>query len=76
MKQRHPRERDLPGLLRRMDNDRLRYAQEYFACDSRERGLYHLCLNSAIGLDVCADIIVDAIRLSSTSQREQEATSA
>jgi cytidylate kinase len=72
MKHRHPNERDLPGLLRRMDAERLHYAQEYFGCNTTERGLYHLCLNSTMGLDHCAELIVSAIRLSETEQRPEK----
>ncbi len=72
MKHRHPQERDLPGLLRRMDAERLHYAQEYFGCNTTERGLYHLCLNSTIGIDTCAELIVSAIRLSETKPRPEK----
>jgi cytidylate kinase len=72
MKHRHPRERDLPGLLRRMDAERLRYADEYFSCNSADRGLYHLCLNSTLGIDACADVVAETIRVSATSLRPQE----
>jgi cytidylate kinase len=75
MKHRHPNERDMPALLRRMDAERLRYAQEYFSCDSRERSLYHLCLNSTLGLDACAQLIVNAVHSSTLKQRpEREET--
>ena len=75
MKHRHPQERDLQGLLRRMDAERIHYAQNYFGCDSRERSLYHLCLNSTIGLDTCAGLIMNAIRFSEMKQRpEREET--
>jgi cytidylate kinase len=75
MKHRHPHERDLPGLLRRMDAERLRYAQEYFSCDSLQRSLYHLCLNSTLGLDACAQLIVNAVHSSTLKQRpEREET--
>jgi cytidylate kinase len=75
MKHRHPNERDMPALLRRMDAERLRYAQEYFSCDSRERSLYHLCLNSTLGLDACAKLIVNAVHSSTLKQRpEREET--
>jgi cytidylate kinase len=73
MKHRHPHEHDLQGLLRRMDAERARYAQEYFGFDSSGRGLYHLCLNSTQGLDACAGLIVGAIRLSETEQRPEKA---
>lgn len=77
MKHRHPSERDLQALLRRMDAERLHYAQEYFGCCTTERKLYHLCLNSTIGLDACAELIVSAIRLSAAKQRpEKEETPA
>jgi cytidylate kinase len=73
MKERHPQERDLPGLLRRMDSDRARYAHDYFNCDSSERHLYHLCLNSTMGIDACAQLIVSAVRLSAMRQTENAA---
>jgi cytidylate kinase len=69
MKQRHPHEHDLRGLLRRIDAERLRYAQDYFGCDSRDRELYHLCVNSALGIDICAELIVRAIHSSANGQR-------
>jgi CMP/dCMP kinase len=72
MKHRHPRERDLKGLLRRMDTERLRYAENYFACDSVDRRLYHLCLNSTIGLDACTELIASTIRLSAAKQRPEK----
>jgi CMP/dCMP kinase len=68
MKHRHPHEPDLRELVRRMDAERLRYAQEYFSRNTRERGLYHLCLNSTLGLDACAELIVYAIHLSANQQ--------
>jgi cytidylate kinase len=75
MKHRHPQERDLQALLRRMDAERTHYAQDYFGCDTRERGLYHLCLNSTIGLDTCAGLIMNAIRFSEMKQEpEREET--
>jgi cytidylate kinase len=75
MKHRHPQEHDLQGLLHRMDAERAHYAQDYFGCNSADRSLYHLCLNSTLGLDACAELIVSAIRLSATKQRpEREET--
>ena len=72
VKLRHPNERDLPALIRRMDVERLNYAQQYFGCDSREHHLYHMCLNSTLGIDYCAGIIVNAIE-ASRSRQQQEA---
>jgi cytidylate kinase len=61
MKQRHPHERDLVGLLHQVDTERIHYAETYFGCDSDNRQLYHVCLNSTIGLDACAELIVSAL---------------
>jgi cytidylate kinase len=61
MKARHPQERDLPGLLRRIDSERHQYTQRYYGCDSSDRGLYHLCVNSTMGIETCAKLIVQAV---------------
>jgi cytidylate kinase len=57
MKLRHPNEHDLPGLVHRMDAERAHYAQTYYGCSSLDRGLYHLWLNSTLGIDACATLI-------------------
>jgi hypothetical protein len=44
-----------------MDSERLHYAQNYYGCDSLNRGLYHLWLNSTLGIDACAEQIVRII---------------
>jgi cytidylate kinase len=64
MKLRHPHEHDLQALLHRMDTERLHYAQNYYGCDSLNRGLYHLWLNSTLGIDACAELIVRIIQSS------------
>lgn len=74
MKIRHPNERDLPALLRRMDSERIRYAQDYYGCDSRDRSLYHLWLNSTLGIDSCAELIVNAIHSSARQERQKTET--
>lgn len=57
-----PAERDVAGLLHRLDAEHARYAQEYFGCSFCDRKLFHLCLNSTIGLELCAQLIADAVR--------------
>jgi cytidylate kinase len=64
MKLRHPHERDLQALLQRMDSERMHYAQAYYGCDTLNRGLYHLWMNSTLGIDACAELIVQSIRSS------------
>jgi cytidylate kinase len=68
MKIRHPHEHDLQALLHRMDSERARYVQNYYGCDPANRALYHLCLNSTLGIDACARLIVQTIQPSSLAQ--------
>ena len=62
MKLRHPQERDLPALLARIDDERVHYAQTYYGCDPSFRGIYHLCVNSTLGIDASARLIADTIQ--------------
>jgi cytidylate kinase len=64
MKLRHPQEHHLRGLLQRMDSDRTHYTQTHYDCDWQDRQLYHLCVNSTLGIDAGAELIVKAIQLS------------
>jgi cytidylate kinase len=68
MKLRHPQEPDLPALLRRMDSERAHYTQNYYGYDWSNRALYQLCVNSTMGIDACAGLIVQAIRQAETRQ--------
>ncbi len=68
LKRRHPRERDLQALVHRMDSERWRYTQDYYGRDWSDRGLYQLCVNSTMGFDACAKLIVSAVRLAETKQ--------
>lgn len=72
LKQSHPQERDVPGLLRRMDAEHARYAHDYFGCNFCDRGLFQLCVNSTLGLDACAGLIVSAIRMSEAGRIAQQ----
>ncbi|PSH03118.1 MAG: hypothetical protein CXZ00_13900 [Acidobacteria bacterium] len=62
MKYQYPRERDFEKLLRDMDAGRVHYVKHYFGSDSKDPKLYHLCLNSTLGLDACAELIVEIVR--------------
>jgi cytidylate kinase len=64
MKLRHPHEHDLQALLHRMDSERTRYVQNYYGCDPANRGLYHLCMNSTLGIDCCARMVAEIIQSS------------
>jgi cytidylate kinase len=73
VKRRHPHEHDLPALMNHMDSERRRYTQDYYGCNAAELGLYHLFLNSTLGMDTCAGLIVSAIRLSGIAQQPEKA---
>ena len=73
LKLEHPEERDVPGLLRRMDADHARYAQDYFGCESCDRKLFHLCVNSTLGLETCARLIASAVGEQVAATREEAA---
>lgn len=64
MKQRHPHEHDVSALLRRIDSERLNYARYYYDCDSSDPRLYHLTINSTLGIDTCAKMVAQIIRSS------------
>lgn len=64
MKIRHPHEKNLPALLRRVDSERLHYARYYYDCDSADPRLYHITLNSTLGIDTCVRLVAQIIRSS------------
>ena len=64
MKVRHPNEKNLAALLRRKDSERLHYARYYYDCDSADPRLYHITLNSTLGVDTCAKLVAQIIRSS------------
>jgi cytidylate kinase len=72
MKHRHPGECNLPALLHRIDSERSRYTKSYYGRDWSDRGLYHLCVNSTLGIDACADLIVQTIQSSVQSVNESD----
>lgn len=57
MKFRHPDEHDLQSLLHRIDSERTHYTQNYYGHDWSDRRLYHLCVNSTLGIETCATLI-------------------
>jgi cytidylate kinase len=65
---RHPQTPDLAAVLQGKDSERLRYVREYYGCDATDRSLYHLCINSTLGLDTCAGLILNVIG----SERKQK----
>jgi len=72
VKNRHQHAHDLQALLGRMDSERTHYTRDYYGCDWSDRKLYQMCVNSTLGLDACAKVIVSAVRLSETEQRPEK----
>jgi cytidylate kinase len=66
-KLRHPHERDLQALIQRMDSERAHYTQHYYHHSRLDIELYHLCMNSTLGIDVCAKLIAQTIQSSSAA---------
>jgi len=64
MKLRHPHEQNLAALLRRKDSERLHYARYYYDCDSADPRLYHITMNSTLGIDTCAAMVAQIIQSS------------
>lgn len=64
VKLRHPDEDDPEALLYRVDSERIHYVRSYYGCDSTNRALYHLCINSTLGIDISVKLIVQAIQSS------------
>jgi len=61
VKLRHPEEHDPVWLMRRIDAERTHYTQTYYGKDWSDRGLYQICVNSTLGIDLCAKMIVQTI---------------
>jgi cytidylate kinase len=64
MKLRHPHEQNVQALLRRIDSERLHYARYYYDCDSADPRLYHITMNSTLGIDTCAQMVAQIIQSS------------
>ena len=73
LRQEHPEERDVPALLRRMDAEHAHYAHDYFGCDSCDRTLFHLCVNSTLGVESCARLIAGAVGVQQVAAKEEAA---
>ncbi len=54
---------DVHALIRQMDGQRAKYVREYYGRDWLDRTLYDLCINTALGLEVAAELITTAIGL-------------
>ena len=58
---RHPEDPDVAVMMRRIDGERTHYTQTYYGKDWSDRGLYHICVNSTLGIEMCAKMIVQTV---------------
>lgn len=52
---------DVEELTRMTDHDRATYIQTYYGCDWKDPHLYHMMINSQIGTEMAACMIVNAV---------------
>lgn len=52
---------DLKALIKRIDNQRAGYVRQHYGKDWLDKSLYDLCINTALGLEVAAELIIAAI---------------
>ncbi len=70
-----PAQTDLEDLARETDRQRAAYIRRYFGEDWKDRRLYHLEINTSIGFERVADVIVTAAGLAAAAgENLQEAT--
>ncbi len=58
---RHPNGTDVHALIKQVDGQRANYIREYYARNWVDKTLYDLCINTALGLEVAAELITLAI---------------
>ena len=61
-RKRLPDAHDVEELIRATDQARADFIRLYFGCDWKDLHLYHMLINSELGEDTAAQMIVDAIR--------------
>jgi cytidylate kinase len=52
---------DIEELIRGTDHDRATYIRTYYGCDWKDPHLYHMMINSQIGTEMAACMIVNAV---------------
>jgi hypothetical protein len=60
---RHANCADVQALIKQVDGQRASYIREYYERDWLDKTLYDLCINTALGLEVAAELITTAIGL-------------
>ncbi len=63
LRARQPGCSDVQALIKQVDGQRARYIREYYRRDWLDKSLYDLCINTALGLEVAAELITAAIGL-------------
>lgn len=60
-------EDDAIAEIERMESERTQFIRHYFGWDRSDRNLYHLMINSSIGVPTATNLIVDTVRRSQRS---------
>ena len=63
VRERRPGAGDIEQLIRSTDQQREGYIRVYFGCDWKDPHLYQLMINSALGEDRVAEMIIHAIKI-------------
>jgi hypothetical protein len=61
LRARHPDCTDVYALIKQVDGQRASYIREYYGRDWLDKTLYELCINTALGFEVAAELITTAI---------------
>jgi cytidylate kinase len=61
LRARHENRVDVQALIKQVDGQRAKYVREYYRRDWLDKTLYDLCINTALGLEVAAELITTAI---------------
>jgi CMP/dCMP kinase len=58
---RQPEYHDVPAFIKKTDSQTAQYFIDHYRGDWLQRNLYHLCVNTSIGLDLAATLIDHAV---------------
>ena len=61
LRTRRPDCSDFEALVKRVDSQRAAYVRQHYRRDWLDKSLYHLCINTRLGLELAAELVVTAI---------------
>jgi cytidylate kinase len=72
LRQRQPRCRDLELQIKHVDSQRSAYVRQHYRRDWLDRSLYDLCINTALGLDLAAELITSTVQKARQPQKKRQ----